>query len=153
MRSRVIGLVACACLLQAHVATAQGLAGALIGSVRDAQGEVVSGAIVRLSSPALMGGPVTLTTNETGQLRFPLLQSFHDERWVNPLHHRSAPRDDRGAAEPGAVILTANLKRAAESPGKPFRATGRCGSLMRSVQGSTAARRPLRPLRPFQTGG
>src|SRR4026207_2419293 len=73
MRRRVIGLVACACLLQAHVATAQGLTGALLGSVRDAQGEVVSGAVVRLSSPALMGGPVTLTTNEAGQLRFPAL--------------------------------------------------------------------------------
>ena len=66
MRRRVIGLVACACLLQAHVATAQGLTGALIGSVRDAQGEVVSGAVVRLSSPALIGGAQTLTTNETG---------------------------------------------------------------------------------------
>jgi hypothetical protein len=73
MRRRVIGLVACACLLQVHVATAQGLTGALIGSVRDAQGEVVSGAVVRLSSPALIGGAQTLTTNETGQLRFPAL--------------------------------------------------------------------------------
>ena len=73
MRRRVIGLIASACFLQAHVATAQGLTGTLIGSVRDAQGEVVSGAIVRLSSPALIGGPVTLTTNEAGQLRFPAL--------------------------------------------------------------------------------
>src|SRR5688572_21067640 len=32
MRRRVIGLVACACFLQAHVATAQGLSGTLIGS-------------------------------------------------------------------------------------------------------------------------
>ena len=55
MRRRVIGLVACACLLQVHGVTAQGLTGALIGSVRDAQGEVVSGAVVRLSSPALIG--------------------------------------------------------------------------------------------------
>ena len=73
MRRRVIGLVACVCLLQVHIAAAQELTGALIGTVKDAQGGVLPGAIVRLSSPALIGGPETLTTNETGQLRFPAL--------------------------------------------------------------------------------
>ena len=52
---------------------AQGLTGALIGTVKDAQGGVLPGAVVRVSSPALIGGPATLTTNEKGQLRFPAL--------------------------------------------------------------------------------
>jgi hypothetical protein len=52
---------------------AQGLTGALIGTVKDAQGGVLPGATVRVSSPALMGGTASLTTNEKGQLRFPAL--------------------------------------------------------------------------------
>jgi len=55
------------------VAAAQGLAGALIGTVKDAQGGVIPGAAVRVSSPALIGGPSTVTTNEKGQLRFSAL--------------------------------------------------------------------------------
>ena len=52
---------------------AQGLTGALIGTVRDAQGGVLPGARVRVSSPALIGGPMSLTTDEKGQLRFSTL--------------------------------------------------------------------------------
>ena len=66
-------LLAAACVLQPHLAPAQGLTGALIGTVKDAQGGVLTGAVVRVSSPALIGGPATLTTNEKGQLRFPAL--------------------------------------------------------------------------------
>jgi len=56
-----------------RVAVAQGLTGSLIGTVRDAQGGVVSGAVVRVGSPALIGGAATQTTNQKGQLRFPAL--------------------------------------------------------------------------------
>lgn len=49
------------------------MAGTLIGTVKDAQGGVIPGAAVRVSSPALIGGPSTMTTNEKGQLRFPAL--------------------------------------------------------------------------------
>ena len=66
-------LVATACVLLPRIAVAQGQTGALIGRVRDEQGAAIQGATVRLSSPALMGGPVTLITNEKGQLRFPVL--------------------------------------------------------------------------------
>jgi len=55
------------------MAPAQGLTGALIGTVKDAQGLVLPGAVVHVSSPALIGGPATMTTNEKGQLRFPAL--------------------------------------------------------------------------------
>src|SRR5204862_7582518 len=57
-------------LLFPHALVAQGLTGALIGTVKDAQGGVLPGAVVRASSPALIGGPVTVTTNDKGQLRF-----------------------------------------------------------------------------------
>src|SRR3977135_3682145 len=73
MRRPVMFLLAAACVLQPHLALAQGLTGALIGTVKDAQGGVLAGAVVRVSSPALIGGSATLTTNEKGQLRFPAL--------------------------------------------------------------------------------
>ena len=69
----VVVLLIAACVLQPHLAPAQGLTGALIGTVKDAQGGVLAGAVVRVSSPALIGGPATLATNEKGQLRFPAL--------------------------------------------------------------------------------
>jgi Carboxypeptidase regulatory-like domain len=62
-----------ASVLLSRIVAAQGLTGALIGSVKDAQGGVLPGAVVRVSSPALIGGPATVTTNDKGQLRFPTL--------------------------------------------------------------------------------
>ena len=56
-----------------RAAVAQGLTGSLIGTVRDAQGGVLFGAVVRVGSPALIGGSATQTTNQKGQLRFPAL--------------------------------------------------------------------------------
>jgi TonB dependent receptor/Carboxypeptidase regulatory-like domain/TonB-dependent Receptor Plug Domain len=65
--------VATICTLLSAVGAAQGLTGALIGTVRDAQGGVLPGARVRLSSPALIGGPIMLTSDEKGQMRFQTL--------------------------------------------------------------------------------
>src|SRR4051812_18554412 len=47
----VVFLLVAACVLQPHLAPAQGLTGALIGTVKDAQGGVLAGAVVRVSSP------------------------------------------------------------------------------------------------------
>ena len=70
---RVLGQsLAVACALLPRAASAQGLTGALIGTVKDAQGGVISGAVVRIRSPALIGGPQTTTTDQ-GELRFPAL--------------------------------------------------------------------------------
>ena len=66
-------LAAAACILFAGATVAQGLTGALIGTVKDAQHGVLPGAVVRVSSPALIGGAPTVITNEKGQLRFPVL--------------------------------------------------------------------------------
>jgi hypothetical protein len=56
-----------------RTAAAQGLTGALIGTVRDVQGGALPGALVRLSSPGLLGGPQIIKTNQKGQMRFPVL--------------------------------------------------------------------------------
>ena len=60
-------------LLLPGIATAQGLMGTLIGTVKDEQGGALAGARVSISSPALIGGPETLITSDKGQLRFPSL--------------------------------------------------------------------------------
>lgn len=51
----------------------QGLTGTLIGTVKDEQGGVLPGALVQVSSRALIGDPATMPTNEKGQLRFQAL--------------------------------------------------------------------------------
>jgi hypothetical protein len=61
------------CALFHVITSAQGLTGALIGTVKDAQGGVLPGASVIVSSPAIIGGALTMTTSEKGQLRFPAL--------------------------------------------------------------------------------
>ena len=66
-------VVAAACVLLPWVTAAQGLTGTLIGTVKDDQGGVLPGAVVRVSSPALIGGPAIVTTNDKGHMRFPAL--------------------------------------------------------------------------------
>jgi hypothetical protein len=74
-RTNILGLLAesitVACLLVPQIAAAQGLTGALVGTVKDTEGGVLSGAVVRISSPALIRGELTTKTDERGQLRFP----------------------------------------------------------------------------------
>ena len=52
---------------------AQGLTGTLAGTVKDPQGGVLSGAVVRIASPALIGGDRQTTSNQKGEWRFPSL--------------------------------------------------------------------------------
>ena len=63
--------VAIAFLPASGITFAQGLTGALIGTVTDTAGGVISGAVVRISSPALIGGELTTKTDDRGELRFP----------------------------------------------------------------------------------
>ena len=69
-RFRYVTLLVTACILLPRVVVAQGLTGTLIGSVKDGQGRVLRGALVRVTSPALLRRELTTTTNERGQLRF-----------------------------------------------------------------------------------
>jgi hypothetical protein len=57
-------------VLGPHVVAAQGLTGTLIGTVKDAQGGVLPGAVVTITSTALIGGTKTITTDDKGHLRF-----------------------------------------------------------------------------------
>jgi hypothetical protein len=66
-------LVAAGWVLTCATAAAQGLTGALIGTVRDAQGGTLPGAVVRVNSPALIGGSVSVTATDKGQWRFLVL--------------------------------------------------------------------------------
>jgi hypothetical protein len=70
---RLVLILTAGGFLMASTGGAQGLTGALIGTVTDAQGGVLPGAVVRAVSPALIGGPLSMTTNAKGQLRFPAL--------------------------------------------------------------------------------
>ena len=69
---RVLFVLAVLCLM--HVtARAQSITGELIGTVKDAQGGVLQGAQVLLTSPSLIGGSRQTITNAKGQFRFPAL--------------------------------------------------------------------------------
>lgn len=74
MRRRLLFLLAITVAMQHGLAAAQSLAGALVGIVKDAQDQVVRGAVIRVTSQG-PAGVRTQTTNETGQLRFPALPS------------------------------------------------------------------------------
>src|SRR5881397_2273282 len=71
--SHLLQFVAAVCVLFPHALVAQGLTGSLIGAVKDEQGGALRGAVVRVSSPALIGGTESMISDERGQLRFPIL--------------------------------------------------------------------------------
>src|SRR5687768_9671534 len=66
-------VLAAGCVLLPGMIAAQGLTGALIGTVKDGQGGILPGVVVRVSSPALIGRSAAVATNGKGQLRFPIL--------------------------------------------------------------------------------
>src|SRR5262249_14045567 len=73
MRRSLFALLAGGAALLPFTLDAQGLTGSLVGVVKDEQGAVLPGAVVRMTSQALIGGPVMTTTDDRGQLRFPVL--------------------------------------------------------------------------------
>ena len=72
MAARVAVLVVVV-LVSAWTSAAQVVTGLLIGTVRDGQGGALVAARVRLTSPVLIGGPMTAVTNDQGRFRFTLL--------------------------------------------------------------------------------
>ena len=73
MRTSLAFLLTVACALLPDIGAAQEVTGTLIGTVHDAQGGALRDAAVRVGSPALIGSPRIVATNEKGQLRFPAL--------------------------------------------------------------------------------
>jgi TonB-dependent receptor-like protein/carboxypeptidase family protein len=70
---RLAVVLAAACILLPGRAAGQGLTGALIGTVTDAGGGVLPGAVVHVSSPALIGRAALVTVDGQGHFRFPVL--------------------------------------------------------------------------------
>ncbi|HEY3194196.1 MAG TPA: carboxypeptidase-like regulatory domain-containing protein [Candidatus Dormibacteraeota bacterium] len=104
-----VALTAGLLVLSTRVLSAQVLTGTLFGTVRDEAGGVLPAAIVRVSSPALIGGPATAVSDERGQFRLPALAP--GEYTLEVERARFAPyRGDRiritvGAAVERTVIL------------------------------------------------
>ena len=65
IQSWFIVVLVAACVLAPRVAAAQGLTGTLTGTVRDEQRATVPGGQVRITSPALIGGPRTMPSIST----------------------------------------------------------------------------------------
>ncbi|MGH9257195.1 MAG: TonB-dependent receptor [Vicinamibacterales bacterium] len=108
-RRQCLFVLVTACILLPRVVFAQGLTGALIGSVRDGQGGVMPGAFVRVTSPALIRRELTTTTNEKGQLRFPALPpgsyALDVEMTGFATYHEEEIRIGAGATIERAVVL------------------------------------------------
>jgi outer membrane receptor protein involved in Fe transport len=109
MRRSPFALLAVGAALLPFTLGAQGLTGALVGVVRDEQGAVLPGAAVRVSSPALIGGPVTTMTDDRGELRFPLLLPgsyvFDVERTGFAPYHEEGLDIGAGATLSRTVVL------------------------------------------------
>jgi len=111
VRRRVLGGLLCitvVCLFQTADLTAQSQTGTLVSTVKDAQGGVLPGAVVRLTSPDLIGGQ-TQTTNQRGQARFPLLPpggySLAIELQGFASHHEAGIRIGAGATIEVTTVL------------------------------------------------
>jgi hypothetical protein len=134
MRRRLMsvsGLAIAWALLQAGAVAAQPLTGALIGTVKDAQGGVLSGAVVRVSSPALIGRTEMLTTNEKGQLRFPALppglyQLDIEAQGFSPYHGEDIRIGAGATIERTAVLAVAGVEESlvVEGAGSRIEARG-----------------------------
>jgi hypothetical protein len=72
MKVRLLSCLIVAGLLTTSAA-AQQLTGTMSGTVKDTQGAVVPGVTVTAASDALIGGPRTTVTNETGSYQFQTL--------------------------------------------------------------------------------
>ena len=72
-------LMVLAPLLAARLSDAQVLTGTLSGTVKDESDGVLPTVSVRLSSPALISGPISLVTNERGQFRARTLAAFRGD--------------------------------------------------------------------------
>src|SRR5689334_13141549 len=103
-------IVAVASLLVSSEVLAQTLTGTLACRVEDESGGVRAGAVVTLKSPALVGGPQSMTTNARGELRFVALPPGTYELDVSLSGFASMHVDDIRIG-PGATIpRTVKLK-------------------------------------------
>ena len=72
MKCRVLDLVL-GMLLLSGVASAQVVTGTIIGAVKDESQAALPGVSATVTSTALLGGPATVVTSNTGEYRFAAL--------------------------------------------------------------------------------
>jgi hypothetical protein len=72
---RLLALLAVATAMPAPIFAQRGQDAGLVGTVRDSSGAVLSGATVTVSSPQLIGGPQSVTTDSAGAYHLPFLPS------------------------------------------------------------------------------
>ena len=103
-------IVAAVCALSVGGARAQEVTGSLIGTVEDAQGGVIQGAVVASNHRPSIDGSHILRTGERGQLRFPMLPpgtySLDVEGDGFAPYHEQGIRIGLGATIEGRVVLT-----------------------------------------------
>jgi hypothetical protein len=107
----ILGFIFAAILLPRMVG-AQGLTGAFVGTVKDEQSAVLVGAQVRVTSLALIGGPATVTTNERGQFRFPILPPGSYQLDIERSGFASYREEDISIGAGATIERTAILKLA-----------------------------------------
>lgn len=117
LRRLCIASVLAFALLPAGV-LAQGLTGTLTGTVKDASGGVIPGAVITVSSPALIGGERQTTSSDKGQWR---IQALPPGTYVLTVHHApkfAANREDAlvvGAGETVERVVVLAVAGVAES--------------------------------------
>jgi hypothetical protein len=97
-------------VLLSRIVAAQGLTGAFVGTVKDEQGAVLVGAQVHMTSPALIGGPASGTTNERGQFRFPVLPPGSYRLDIERAGFASYHEEDISIGAGATLERTATLK-------------------------------------------
>jgi hypothetical protein len=97
---------------------AQGLTGSLSGTVKDTQGGVLAGAVVRVTSPTILGGELRTTTSDRGQWRFPVLPPGSYELTAELAPRFAAYREEGLIVGAGSTLyrtLVLKLEGVAES--------------------------------------
>jgi hypothetical protein len=102
--SRVCLVFLVAWVLAHQVAGAQTLTGTLSGTVKDEQGGVLSGAVVRVTSRELIGGERQTTTSDRGQWRLPVLPPGSYTLTVELLPRFKTHREEGISIGVGATI-------------------------------------------------
>ncbi len=154
IRHGVVALVCAASILAPWMARGQGLTGALIITVEDEHGGVLSGARVSVSSPSLLGGQTTLLTNDKGPVRFltlppGLYQLDVEFAGFRPAHEKDIRIGAGGTLERRLVLTVAAVAQSVEVAGSGSRIDARNPGVSTQFGFDDLNTIPTRPLSMF----
>src|SRR4030043_1511761 len=114
MKRTIIAMVAifAAFLLMSSVSYAQIRTGSIMGTVKDAQGDVLPGVTVELSGEKLLGGVRSVVTNEKGKFRFPNLMPGEYELTVTLEGFQTAKISELRVSAGGTATVDVILEQA-----------------------------------------